>query len=144
LYASHVVEHFDYRQELPRVLAEWWRVLAPGGTLYVAVPDLDVLAQAILSPKKLSVGDRFYAMQMLFGGHVDDYDYHKVGLNQEFLGAFLTRAGFLRLRRVAGFGLFQDTSLMRLGTVPISLNVIAEKPRPGEPLPPGAEAGTDA
>jgi predicted SAM-dependent methyltransferase len=31
LYASHVVEHLDYRDRLAATLREWNRVLAPGG-----------------------------------------------------------------------------------------------------------------
>ena len=31
IYASHVLEHFDYLYELPTVLAEWNRVLKPFG-----------------------------------------------------------------------------------------------------------------
>lgn len=42
LYASHVLEYFD-RVEVGPVLAEWRRVLAPGGTLRLAVPDFAAL-----------------------------------------------------------------------------------------------------
>ena len=44
LYASHVLEHFDYQGGLQRALTEWHRVLVPGGTLLISVPDLEVLA----------------------------------------------------------------------------------------------------
>jgi predicted SAM-dependent methyltransferase len=37
IYASHVLEHFDYREP---VLEEWRRVLVPGGQITVIVPDL--------------------------------------------------------------------------------------------------------
>jgi predicted SAM-dependent methyltransferase len=67
-------------------------------------------------------------MRMMFGGHVDAYDYHYVGLNQEFLAYFLSRAGFANIRRVEEFGLFDDTSNMRFKGIPISCNLIATKP----------------
>lgn len=67
-------------------------------------------------------------MRMMFGGHIDEYDYHIVGLDQDFLAHFLTQAGFINLRRTGGFGLFEDTSNMLYKGVAISLNVIAEKP----------------
>lgn len=128
IYASHVVEHFDYMGELTATLAEWNRVLVPGGKLYVSVPDLDILAALLLEKEKYADEERFFIMRMMFGGHVDEYDYHAVGLNEVFLAAFLEMAGFVNLHRVDGFGLFSDTSTMLFKDVAISLNVIAEKP----------------
>ncbi|MFZ5908190.1 MAG: class I SAM-dependent methyltransferase [Nitrospirota bacterium] len=128
LYASHVLEHFDYVKELAETLTEWKRILIPGGILYVSVPDMDILAQLFLRKDKLALDERFRVMRMMFGGHVDKYDYHVIGLNQEFLMAFLRETGFVNMRRVNSFGLFHDTSIMLFKGVPISLNVIAEKP----------------
>jgi predicted SAM-dependent methyltransferase len=131
VYASHTLEHFDYRGELERTLREWARVLAPGGTLYVSVPDLETLAKLLLVKEDLTTDDRFMVMRMVFGGHIDAHDYHLVGLDEEFLGVFLTRAGFVDLRRVRSFGLFQDTSELLFKGIPISLNVVAAKPEAG-------------
>jgi len=47
IYASHVLEHFDYRDQLVPTLKEWHRVLVPGGCLFVSVPDLDILARLV-------------------------------------------------------------------------------------------------
>ena len=44
IYACHVLEYFD-RVEVTDVLREWRRVLAPGGTLRVAVPDFAALVR---------------------------------------------------------------------------------------------------
>lgn len=129
IYASHVLEHFDYRDQLPETLKEWHRVLAPAGTLCVSVPDLDVLARLFIDRNLLSIQDRFLVMRMIFGGHIDKHDYHLVGLNEEFLANYLHAAGFTELRRVTGFGLFQDTSCLELKKTPISLNMIASKAR---------------
>jgi predicted SAM-dependent methyltransferase len=126
IYASHVVEHFDYQNQLLETLKEWCRVLAPAGTLCVSVPDLDVLARLFVD-RTLSMQDRFLVMRMIFGGHIDKYDYHLVGLNEEFLTAYMQDAGFKSMRRVADFGLFQDTSRMRVKDIPISLNMVAVK-----------------
>lgn len=127
VYASHVLEHFDYKDQLLKTLTEWRRVLAPNGTLCVSVPDLDVLARLFLDRTLLSGQDRFLVMRMIFGGHMDKYDYHLVGLNEEFLTSFLHAAGFVSIRRVSGFDLFDDTSQMKVKTIPISLNMIAMK-----------------
>ncbi len=131
IYASHVLEHLDYQGELTRSLAEWHRVLEPGGRVYISVPDMDVLARLFLERETLTLDDRFMVMRMLFGGHTDPYDYHVVGLNEEFLNMFLGRAGFTGIRRVQNFGLFQDASTLQFKGTPISVNLIAEKPGRG-------------
>ncbi len=128
IYASHVVEHLDYNGELQATLKEWNRVLVPGGKVFISVPDLDVLAGLILEKNKLTAEERFFVTRMIFGGHVDKYDYHVVGLNEEFLTGFLNAFGYVNIRRVQNFGLFDDTSSMIFKGVAISLNMIAEKP----------------
>jgi predicted SAM-dependent methyltransferase len=127
VYAAHVLEHFDYKDELFMTLVEWCRVLVPGGTLHVSVPDMDILARLFIEREQLSKGDRFMAMRMIFGGHVDQYDYHLVGLNDELLADLLSKTGFTDIRRVAELGLFEDTSKLIFCGVPISLNMTAVK-----------------
>jgi predicted SAM-dependent methyltransferase len=127
IYASHVVEHLDYSGELQATLKEWNRVLVPGGKVSISVPDLDVLAKLMLDKEGLTAEERYTVMRMIFGGHVDKYDYHVVGLNEEFLTGFLELAGYVKMRRVREFGLFNDTSSMAFKGVHISLNMIAEK-----------------
>ncbi len=127
VYASHVVEHFDYRDELHRTLCEWHRVLKPGGAVEISVPDLAVLAALILD-KSLPTIDHFKVMMMMFGGHVDAYDHHKVGLTAELLASFLLNAGFVDVQRVGRFGHFEDTSDMSFAGRAISLNMRARKP----------------
>lgn len=127
VYASHVLEHFDYIKELSAVLGEWYRVLKPGGTLYVSVPDLDILTSLFIARDRFTIKDRFIMMQMMFGGHINKYDYHQVGLNQEFLQHFLCQAGYTNIQRVNTFGFFNDTSTVLFNGIPISLNVKAEK-----------------
>ena len=127
IYASHIVEHFDYKDELISTLKEWWRVLEPGGKIYISVPDLDVLSGLFISKDILTVEERFFVMRMIFGGHIDKYDYHSVGLNQEFLTWFLAQAGFANILKVESFGLFGDTSNMKYKGIAISLNLMAEK-----------------
>lgn len=127
IYASHVLEHFDYKEELLLTLKEWKRVLKPFGRLYVSVPDIDVLAGLLLAKDQLTEAERFHVMRMMFGGHVDDYDYHVVGLNEAFLQRYLKAAGFDRISKVDEFGIFPDTSSMRFKGELISLNLIAKK-----------------
>jgi predicted SAM-dependent methyltransferase len=124
VYASHVIEHLGYQRDLVRGLGEVRRILRPGGKFFVSVPDLDTLCRLFVH-EKASAQDRFQVMRMMFGGQMDDHDFHYVGLNAEMLANFLGRAGFSRSFRVPEFRLFDDTSAMQFGGVPISLNVIA-------------------
>lgn len=126
LYASHVLEHFDFKDEIAAVLTEWRRVLQPGGTLYVSVPDMERLCHLYLTPR-LAPDTRHQLMQMIFGGHLDEYDYHLTGLDEAYLGHLLQQAGFSGVRRVHKFGKFLDTSEAELFGMPISLNVVARK-----------------
>lgn len=128
IYASHVLEHFDYKDELLGTLMEWIRVLKPSGRLFVSVPDLDVLARLFSAKERLTAEERFFVMRMIFGGHVDEHDYHVVGLNEEFLLEYLWTAGFDDITRVETFNLFNDTSCMMFKDELISLNLIARKP----------------
>jgi predicted SAM-dependent methyltransferase len=127
LYASHVVEHFDYNGPLLEAFKEWHRILKPEGKLYISVPNMDVLCQLFRKRKELKLKDRFQIMRMMFGGHTDQYDYHYVGLDFDILTAFLGQAKFRRVEQVMDLGVFRDTSLLRVAGVLISLNVIAFK-----------------
>ena len=127
LYASHVYEHLAYGGD---VLLNAWkevhRVLVPGGRFMFSVPDLQTLCRLFLEPQ-LNPQQRFDVMRMMFGGQTDEHDFHRVGLTQEFAFSFLGGAGFSSARRVESFGLFDDTSTLKFGGVPISLNVEAIK-----------------
>jgi predicted SAM-dependent methyltransferase len=79
------------KDELQAGLREWHRVLAPGGRLYVSVPDLAVLAKLFLT-EGLSLDDRLFVVRMIFGGHVDAHDYHQMGFDLDLLATFLREA----------------------------------------------------
>lgn len=127
IYASHVLEHLSYQKELDQACQEMYRVLSPGGLLRISVPDLDVLCRLFMDPT-LTLDQRFFVMRMMFGGQVDDHDFHKVGLSWEFLSYYLSQSGFREIRRVTEFDLFPgDCSSIRFGNQLISLNLEARK-----------------
>lgn len=128
IYASHVLEHFDYKDTVPAVLKEWLRVLAPGGQLFVSVPDLDAISRMLVNREKFDAQDRWNLSRMLIGGHVDQYDYHQSLFNEDSLVYFLEKAGFVDIRRGQEFKIFSDTSSMRYKNELISLNILAVKP----------------
>ena len=127
VYASHVLEHFGYDSDMPLVLREILRVLTPGGRFMVSVPDLGNLCWLFLMPN-FSIEERYSVTRVMFGGQKHELDLHKSGLNHELLGAALNDVGFTAIRRVEGFGLFDDSSVLMLFGVPISLNMEARKP----------------
>lgn len=136
IYASHILEHafYDLNEEMRHTLAEWHRVLRPGGILFVAVPDLEVLSSLFLN-ETISDQDRYHVMRIIFGGQTNEYDVHKVGFNFKILAAYLTNAGFCDIKRVGDFNLFVDASSMRFHGTPISLNVVARVcNKDGEPI----------
>jgi len=128
IYASHILEHFYYGldSELVFTLAEWHRVLKVGGELMISVPDIQILCWLYSQPK-LDVMKRFHIMRMMFGGQVDEYDVHKVGLDYDTLNMYLNELGFSKCLRVPEFNLFKDCSTISFLGYSISLNVIAIK-----------------
>ncbi len=52
----------------------------------------------------------------------------RLGLNADFLSQFLLSSGYENITQVKFFGKFEDTSNLQFKGVPISLNVIAQKP----------------
>jgi len=81
VYACHVLEHFDF-VETDRVLRRWTRVLRPGGTLRISVPDLDRITA--IYQKNLA---HFHTpghlpwTGLIYGGQDNPYDHHKNGFN---------------------------------------------------------------
>jgi predicted SAM-dependent methyltransferase len=124
IYASHVLEHLSYVDELPQALAEWRRVLHEGGKAMISVPDFGALCRLFLDPRS-DQKDRFQIMRFVFGGQADAYDYHRVGLTYELLEDYLACAGFSRIEQATDFGLFDDLSALHYEGVRISLNVVA-------------------
>lgn len=95
IYASHILEHFG-RHRYESVLAEWYRVLSPGGVLRLAVPDFEVCA-------KLYVAGRLEGgiediTGLIVGGQKDEYDYHSMIFDRPSLTATLRHVGFSDVR----------------------------------------------
>jgi protein O-GlcNAc transferase len=125
VYASHVMEHVD-QQHFVKTLQGIHRVLSATGELYFSVPDLEELCRLFLDPQ-LGSAQRFHVMRMMYGGQIDDFDFHYIGLTHEFMLEYFSAAGFSNVKRVTSFGLFNDTSDYKPYGTPISLNLIARK-----------------
>lgn len=111
--ASHLLEHYSHH-EAARVLAEWVRVLKPGGKLFVAVPDFERISRAYLDGQNMPV------QQYIMGGHVDEHDYHKCLWDKELLTEAMEYVGLTDIQPWPGDN--GDCS-----TFPISLNLVGTK-----------------
>lgn len=97
IYASHVFEYFDLTQA-PEVLAEWARVLKPGGILRLSVPDFDQLMKVYAASNDLTkiLGPLFGRMQIANTSHTI---FHKMVYNSTLLIEILERGGFVDCER---------------------------------------------
>lgn len=126
IYASHVLEHLGFREELPQALAEFNRVLRPGGLLRISVPDFEAIIHLYVKKAK-TFSDRWMLLTMLYGGQKNAYDFHKFGATWELMQRWLSSAGFTDIRRIKVHGLFPDASELRRHGEYISLNVTCRK-----------------
>ena len=124
LLPQHVGAEAQHRSPLKQTLAEWHRVLAPGGSLLLSVPDLGALAR-FLGDATVTVVEKAALTRVLFGGQTDALDYHHVAFDADLLNATLNQAGFCDVDRVRSFGLFNDSSTIHFRDAPIALNVAA-------------------
>lgn len=89
IYSGHFFEHLPPWDVEP-LLAECWRVLIPGGTLTIVVPDAD---KARLLMESMLISVRQYAL-CVAGAREEDMP-HQTLWNVARLHAAITRAGFL-------------------------------------------------
>ena len=133
VYACHILEHFN-RNSRKRVLDEWFRVLEPGGTLRVAVPDFEVCARMYLAGE--ATLPQIHGL--VLGGQTYLYNFHYALYDFETLREVLEGSGFRDVRRYdwrktehADVDDFAQAYLPHMdkehGTL-ISLNVEATKP----------------
>lgn len=114
--ASHILEHFPI-DETAKVLAEWVRVLKPGGRLRVSVPDMAKIAEQLANPTWPVDLNR-----ILYGGQTDANDYHKCGFDEAGLAVQMARSGLIAINR------WQDDIRDNAGCHPVSLNLEGYKP----------------
>src|SRR4029453_5753039 len=101
VFSSHFLEHLS-KAHGERLVREAGRILKPGGTIRIAVPDLSQTIAAYHAGDKAAAMDGIFAYLDLgyFARHRYMYDF-------DMLAALLRRAGFVDVRRCA----FQEGSV---------------------------------
>lgn len=92
VYASHVLEYYDWEAAKSIVLPEWKRILKPGGILRIAVPDFETLVELYINKdEKLKdiIGPLFGRMR-----GEDGLIYHKTTYDYNTLTNILKEVGF--------------------------------------------------
>jgi predicted SAM-dependent methyltransferase len=102
LYAVHLLEHVA-TDRVPGVLADWRRVLRPGGVAMIAVPDLDTIARIMVERSGWFTPPHNPWLGAVYGGQKDEWDFHKTGFTMPWLAHLLQNADFGDVRRVERF-----------------------------------------
>lgn len=95
ILSEHSLEHIG-KYEVPLALAEWARVLRPGGRLFMNLPNLEWCMKAWLStPEEHRWG---WQLDTIFGLQDHPGEYHKTGFTAPRLRQLLADAGFTQMR----------------------------------------------
>jgi SAM-dependent methyltransferase len=93
IIAQDILEHLE-RADGPKALQEWRRLLAPGGRLWLRVPDLPSLLRWL---EQDETADRHREiMHFMFGTQAYNGDFHLAGYTDVLLCDELMRAGLER------------------------------------------------
>lgn len=90
VYSSHTLEHFT-REEMPKVLSEWIRILKPDGELRLVLPNIEWAAEQILESKGELSND---TLNVLYGSQEYEQNFHKVGFTPREIRQLLVARGF--------------------------------------------------
>lgn len=114
LYAGQVIEHLNPIHETPQFLAEFRRVLKPGGTVRISTPDLDLLLEAFLKGNMMAFAseqpevfakaksDATRLSFIMFGSlgpasTMENYEGHMMCYSKESMREVLEAAGFVNV-----------------------------------------------
>lgn len=90
IFTSHFLEHLPGNR-VPAILKDCYRVLKPGGTMEIVVPDLLKVCEAFL---KASEEERWgFPLMTIFGEQGTPGNFHKTGFSKKRLMQLTVQAG---------------------------------------------------
>jgi predicted SAM-dependent methyltransferase len=114
IYAGHVLEYQSYHR-IPDVIAEWVRVLEPGGTITIAVPDFEAIARDYVSGRM----QYLTAIITLYGAHQDRYDYRKTAIDWAMIAGQLGWWGCEDVERLLSPNLYELVARAKKARPPV-------------------------
>lgn len=88
--ATHLLEHFSWR-DTRKILESWVRLLKPGGTMYIEVPNMEWQARALVNGSH----SHLEIVNLVFGDQDYPGNYHKAAFTPELLYSRLDEAGLV-------------------------------------------------
>ncbi len=99
LYASDILEHFDIN-EVWSVLAEWCRVLKPGGRIYIKSPDVEVIFEKYFQEAKRGEITWERLSKVIHGGQDYEGNYHYVCMSFPWLKEKLEECEMIKIEKI--------------------------------------------
>lgn len=90
VYSQECLEHFPWGRT-QEIVREWARLVAPAGILHIEVPDFEAACRQLLGGADLDLD--LAMQQIMFGGQVNQWDFHYAGLTHRTLPHFVELAG---------------------------------------------------
>ncbi len=91
IIAKDVLEHLSFHK-VEDALRDWFRVLKPGGRIYIQCPDLEAIAKKIILSGKYSWKEISY---WVYGAQDYPENTHKAGFTIRTLKELLEKIGFV-------------------------------------------------
>lgn len=92
IYSSHALEHVGKFDVVP-TLMEWKRLIRPGGTIELHVPDLRWCCERWLAHQSTD-----WYMDILFGMQNAEGEYHKTGFTPDIMQRYAANSGLLLVK----------------------------------------------
>lgn len=120
IFAEHVIEHVDFRDDIPRVLREFHCILEPGGVVRIIVPDAERFMAAYVRKSAAEFAGLSWHLDRLPPDiytpiHVVNHIFHQngehlFGWDFETMRFVLLEAGFVNVDKQS-FGVSRDSRL---------------------------------